>query len=192
MYLERFLPVYEFNELHEVSVRAPATDIFRAIKILGLADLPVMRVLLAVRSLPARLVGEGVMEVGRERSVLEEFINAGFLLLAEERDHEIVIGRIGQFWKLIGGESPKVVDPQEFAAFARPGFAKAAVNFLIEERQDGTARVSTETRVAATDRAARWKFGAYWTVIYPGSAFIRREWLRAIKRQAERGRISSD
>jgi hypothetical protein len=36
------------------------------------------------------------------------------------------------------------------------------------------------------DAAARRKFGAYWLVICPGSALIRRMWLRAIERRAER------
>ncbi|HYW41393.1 MAG TPA: hypothetical protein VE959_00970 [Bryobacteraceae bacterium] len=30
-------------------------------------------------------------------------------------------------------------------------------------------------------------FAAYWRMIYPGSALIRRMWLRAIKRRAEGG-----
>jgi hypothetical protein len=187
MRLDSFLPAYDFHELHEVRVRAPASRIFRAIKVLKAADVPLMGMLLAIRSLPAWIMGGSAMELAGERGVLEQFIGAGFLLLAEERDHEIVVGRIGQFWKPVGEESPRIANPPEFVAFARPGFAKAAVNFRIEERGDGTARVSTETRIAATDPVARRKFGAYWTVIYPGSALIRREWLRAIKRHAERG-----
>jgi len=36
-----------------------------------------------------------------------------------------------------------------------------------------------------TDAATTRRFAAYWRVIYPGSALIRRMWLRAIKRRAE-------
>ncbi len=32
------------------------------------------------------------------------------------------------------------------------------------------------------------RFAIYWRVIYPGSALIRRMWLDAIRRRAERGR----
>jgi hypothetical protein len=35
------------------------------------------------------------------------------------------------------------------------------------------------------DTAARQRFAAYWRVIYPGSALIRRMWLRAIARRTE-------
>ena len=41
-------------------------------------------------------------------------------------------------------------------------------------------------RVFATDASARRQFTAYWHIIYPGSAIIRRSWLRAIQRRATR------
>ncbi|MCA1563325.1 MAG: hypothetical protein LC804_24755 [Acidobacteria bacterium] len=44
--------------------------------------------------------------------------------------------------------------------------------------------LSTETRIWATDESARRRFGMYWRVIYPGSALIRRMWLRAIRKRA--------
>ncbi len=37
----------------------------------------------------------------------------------------------------------------------------------------------------ATDAQARRRFACYWRVIYPGSALIRRMWLRAVKKRAE-------
>ena len=43
----------------------------------------------------------------------------------------------------------------------------------------------TGGRVHATDASARRRFAAYWRVIYPGSALIRRMWLRAIRVRAE-------
>lgn len=147
-----------------------------------------MGILMSIRSLPARLAGLGGAgsTSASGRSVLQNFIKAGFLLLAEESDREIVLGRIGQFWRLTGGESPRVPDPHAFIAFDRPGFAKVAANFHVEVQREGSTSVSTETRIAATDASARAKFAAYWTLIYPGSALIRREWLRAIGLRALR------
>jgi hypothetical protein len=58
------------------------------------------------------------------------------------------------------------------------------MNFLVTpDGQDGSF-VSTETRVFANNAAARRRFAAYWRLIYPGSAMIRRMWLRAIVRRA--------
>jgi hypothetical protein len=39
------------------------------------------------------------------------------------------------------------------------------------------SRLVTQTRVAASDASAERRFAAYWRLIYPGSAFIRRMWL---------------
>jgi hypothetical protein len=53
------------------------------------------------------------------------------------------------------------------------------------EAADGGTLLTTETRVLATDEAARRRFGRYWRVIRPGSGAIRRSWLRAAARRAE-------
>jgi hypothetical protein len=75
--------------------------------------------------------------------------------------------------------------PEEYRAFELPGYAKATMNFLITESESACV-VTTETRVHATDPRSRRRFGIYWLAIYPGSALIRRMWLRAIKRRCER------
>jgi hypothetical protein len=65
------------------------------------------------------------------------------------------------------------------------------MNFLLEPAGQAVIRLSTETRVFAVDPSARRRFAVYWRVIYPGSAFIRRMWLEAIKRRAESNLPSS-
>jgi len=59
------------------------------------------------------------------------------------------------------------------------------MNFRVEPIGDGRTRVSTETRVSATDDRGRRAFRRYWRFIAPGSALIRFEMLRLIKRAAE-------
>jgi len=59
------------------------------------------------------------------------------------------------------------------------------MNFNVEDAGGGMSRLVTQTRVAATDAEAERAFARYWRVIYPGSALIRRMWLRAIKARAE-------
>jgi len=65
------------------------------------------------------------------------------------------------------------------------------MNFIVEREAPNICRVTTETRVYATDPASVRKFARYWRVIYPGSALIRRMWLGAIKRRAESQASSS-
>ena len=67
---------------------------------------------------------------------------------------------------------------------ASPGFTLAAMNFLVLPDASGGSLPTTETRVFANAPAARRRFAAYWRAIYPGSALIRRMWLRAVERRA--------
>jgi hypothetical protein len=84
-----------------------------------------------------------------------------------------------------GGKAASIADGGEFVAFDRPGYVKAAMSFLLVEHEGGT-RIQTETRVLATDAESRKRFARYWRTIRPGSGAIRRSWLRAIARRAER------
>jgi len=59
-------------------------------------------------------------------------------------DREIVVGRIGQFWKLAGGESPQIPGRQAFVTFGRAG-VKVATNFLIRARDQGSTEVSSSS-----------------------------------------------
>ncbi len=83
------------------------------------------------------------------------------------------------------GLTPKPT-AQWFKALDAPGFAKATMNFRLEDAGSQASVLTTETRVHATDAPTRRRFAAYWRVIYPGSSLIRRMWLRAIKLRAER------
>jgi hypothetical protein len=59
------------------------------------------------------------------------------------------------------------------------------MNFRIEDEGAGQSRLTTETRIFATDTATRRRFGLYWAFVYPGSALIRPGWLQAITKRAE-------
>src|SRR3970282_2309180 len=74
--------------------------------------------------------------------------------------------------------------PELFQRPLPPGFALATMNFSVTPDGLGGSVVSTETRVFANSASARRRFAAYWRIIYPGSAIIRRMWLRALPRRA--------
>jgi hypothetical protein len=76
--------------------------------------------------------------------------------------------------------------PEDFKALQAPGFALAAIDFLVEDAAKSEALLTTETRVYAMDASTKKKFAAYWRTIYPGSALIRVMWLHAIRRRAEK------
>jgi hypothetical protein len=127
-----------------------------------------------------------VVQPGEFNPLLDFLTSSGFLRLAEERESEVVVGTLNRYGRSSGTSDPRTIaTPGEFLAFSGAGYVKIACNFHVEEEDPGWSSVRTETRVLATDATAWRAFALYWHVIYPGSATIRREWLRAIKRRAE-------
>lgn len=186
MLLDRLMPEYEFHEIHQVRLSAPPERTLDAVTRATPGEMPLVRLLFGIRSLPGRIAGKRGLPTRSTQPLLQQMLAAGFVLLAEEPGREVVCGVIGQMWKVRGGMAPTVRDVQEFVAFEERGYAKAAMNFYVEAAGGGT-RLTTETRVHTTDADACRKFGRYWRVIQPGSAAIRRSWLRAAKRRAELG-----
>ena len=180
------MPEYDFNEVHSIAIQAPPEKIFRALKELTPAELSsVFRILFAIRSWPARLMGQDDETFAPSKPLLDQLYENDFVLLAET-ERELVFGLIGQFWKLAGDASIHLANAQEFLDFDQPDYAKAAASFSVSKNDgDDSFTVSTETRIHIIDPKARKKFAIYWRIIYPGSAWIRRMWLKAIKWRAE-------
>src|SRR5438132_13350361 len=76
---------------------------------------------------------------------------------------------------------------ESFKTSLPPGYAVAAMNFVVRPEGPNASIVSTETRVFANSPESRRRFARYWRVIYPGSAIIRRMWLRAFRKLAMAG-----
>jgi hypothetical protein len=181
--LDDVLPRFEFSERHERRIDATPDQAWEALQTLGMRDVLFTRVLMGIRTVPARLTG-GPRVRGGDRPLIEDFVEGGFAVLAE-RDREMVLGVVGQFWHPRQTPAVEVTDAVTFAAFDKPGFAKAAIDFRVEPTTGGT-QFMTETRIHATDAAARRRFGLYWLIIRPGSGLIRRDLLRAVAQRAER------
>ncbi len=178
--LDRFMPVYQFNEVHTTRVHAPPETVYRAIRAVTADEILFFRTLTWIRS--PRLVrrAESIMNPARTTPILDVALRTTFMMLVDQPNREIVVGTI-----VCCRRPPHLSGPEEFRALSAGDFVKAAMNFALEDEGAGWTRVVTETRVAATSDAARRRFVAYWRIIYPGSAIIRRMWLRAIKRRAE-------
>ena len=56
--------------------------------------------------------------INRKRLLFEQFLTSGFILLAEEESRELVLGGIGQFWKL--GGSFSIIDNTQETRFYIP------------------------------------------------------------------------
>lgn len=180
--LDQFAPVYQFHEFHSIKINASKDRVYRTIKTVSADDISLFRTLTWIRRL-GRSGSDNILNPPSRVPILEVATRTTFLLLAEEPQHEIVFGTavlVPPGWR-----PAKRPTPDDFKALHSPGFVVATMNFLVEETGSESCVVTTETRVYATDPASRRKFARYWRVIYPGSALIRRMWLRAIRQQAE-------
>ena len=159
------LPAYHHRERHSIFVDASVDRAFAAAREAQLDDVPLVRLLFRVRGLRSAprgpiwdaLLAEGFQPVGDDTVVL-----------------------VGRPWSPSAGRRK----PEDFAAFAEPGYAKMAMD--LRARPDrGGSRLETETRIFLTNGSARRRFAAYWFVIRPFSGLVRRSWLKAAKRRAE-------
>lgn len=178
--LDVFVPSYQFLELHETRVRATPSAVYRALRAVRADEIRTFRTLTWIRSprLPWRKRRESIMDP-RQDPILDVATRTGFVWLADEPGHESVVGTI------VCCRPARLESAEQFRRLTEPGFAKAGMSFFIEDLGGGECRVSTETRVFATDPGARRRFGMYWAFIYPGSSLIRYGWLAAIKKRAE-------
>lgn len=174
MAIDRVLPRFDVSDRHSIVVRADPERAYAALRSFDLADSWISKILFAIRR--ARPV-----RVSHLR--LADIIGRGFVVVVEDPGHEIVLGTVGPFWRVFGGG--RRTTASDFATYDEPDSARAAMNFRVEPIGDGRTRVSTETRVSATDDRGRRAFRRYWRFIAPGSALIRFEMLRLIKRAAE-------
>lgn len=186
--LDAFLPRYQFGERHLVHVRAPPGAAYRAVRTVTADEIRGFRTLTWIRRF-GRDGPESLLDAPPGVPIVDVATRTGFLALAEDPGRELVYGAPGPVTPAAREHLSRFSrDPSAFRALAEPGFAKLAMNFRVAPDGRGGSVVSTETRVFATDAAARRRMAAYWRAIYPGSALIRRGWLAAIRRRAERER----
>lgn len=180
--LDQFVPVYQFNEIHSIRIAASKEKVYAALKSVTADEIFLFRTLTWIRRL-GRSGPESILNAPEGQPILEVAMRTSFLLLAEEPNHEIVLGiavLVPRGWR-----PSRRPTPEDFKAVHEPGFALAAMNFVIEDAGPGACTLTTETRIYATDSSARRRFARYWRVVYPGSSLLRITWLRAIARRAE-------
>lgn len=177
--IDGFLSDYDFRAAYEIPVNAPAPAVYEHLLASDLHASWIVRLLISLRT------GKRIPQDQPRRGFRQRFQGSGFVILAEMPDEELVIGVVGKFWRPDGG---RYLDlrPDEFVGFSRPGHAKVAMNFRVRPERVESTVFSTETRILCCDRAAWWKFRAYWALVGPFSGVIRKAMLKQIKREAER------
>jgi hypothetical protein len=179
--LDRFMPVYEVREIYQANVTAPPDVTVAAAQRVDLQQAPLVRVIFALRNLPARLRGEPLVTFSD--GLLAETRAMGWGTLAETPGREVIMGAVTRPWE--SAPTFQALPPGNFAAFAEPGYAKIVWTLTAEPRGHNGSVFITETRVQTTDPDSRERFRRYWATLSPGILLIRWQALGLVKIVAE-------
>jgi len=178
--LDEFAPAWQFREVHTIRIAAPPARVFDAVRRVRADEIFLFNTLTRIRR-GGRQLPPSILNAGGRESLIDVATANGFVRLADDAPRELVIGTV-----VIAPPGTRgTLTPDVFQKPLPPGFGLATMNFVVREDGSSGSWVTTETRVFTNTPSARRRFATYWRVIYPGSAIIRRMWLRAIQRRAE-------
>jgi hypothetical protein len=175
--IDDWLPEFDVGERHDVAVPLEPDRALELALATPAASDRVVRALVTARGMIAH------------EATIEGFFAAHRFVVLERSPTEWVAGAVGAVWRPRGG-LVRLDDAEAWRAAVVPGTIKGAVDFRAEAIPGGS-RLTTETRVRATDERARRAFRRYWLLIGPFSALIRKRWLAAVMASAKRSAESS-
>src|SRR5713226_8861728 len=149
MLIDSFAPSPDAVEAHHIAIAAPPDVVYRALWTADLGRSPIIKLLLALRSLPDFATHPGRTLPRNQPITLETLIDSGFGVLAEQPGKEIVLGVSGRFWRPTGNLS--TFNRADFDAPVPAGLARAVWNFHVEA-VNGPTTLVTETRITCGDR----------------------------------------
>ncbi len=176
--INRFIPVGDIRDSHEIIVDAPASVVFEAAAHFDIESVHAVR---AIAWFRAKILGapHSPMHGG----LFEAMKQLGWVPLASTERRELVMGAVA---KVAGELKIEAISTDGFLSAAGPDTVKMAWSVQAEPMTETITRLRTQTRVMACDGEARREFAAYWRRFSPGVPLIRRLLLRAVKREAER------
>ncbi|MDO9283347.1 MAG: hypothetical protein Q7U26_00545 [Aquabacterium sp.] len=182
-WIDEWLPQWQFDEVHHIRSRASPAALLDATAAYDPAHDRVINAALSLREAPARLAAA----LGLGNAVRpQRFGLADFVLLGRHGDEALAYGLVGRFWEPGYGLQP-LADAEAFRAYGEADAAKLVLGFEVRRNETPSPHttLTTLTRVACADPAARRRLAAYWTVIRPMSGLIRQRILADIRRAAE-------
>jgi hypothetical protein len=131
MLIESFAPNPDAVETHRIEIAASCEAVYQALWTADLGSSPVVKGLLALRSLPELVLHPRRRRRLSQQVTLHTVMEAGFARLAEEAGREVVLGVAGRFWRPVGNLVP--FSPENFRGPVPPGLARAVWNFAVQE-----------------------------------------------------------
>jgi hypothetical protein len=175
-----FIRKPDVRDEQEIIIRAPVDLVFFQATRIDLQSLPLVRAIFWLRG---RLLGDTPV-TRRPLGIVADTMVLGWGLLAHAPGRTLVMGAVTRPWTR--NVTFRAIEPERFASFSEPDYVKIAWTLEADPAGPGLTRFRTETRVEATDDAARRKFGWYWLAFGLGIRVIRWNMLRALRRDARK------
>lgn len=179
--LDRFMPQPQVRERFEITIQAPAAVVMAEATTFDLQSPLLVRAIFRLRE---RLMDAAPAAPREPQGLLVEMRSLGWGVLASEPDRLLICGAACRPW--LADVTFEAIDPQRFAGYAEPDRVKIAWSLEAQPLAAEVTRFAQETRVVATDAAARDRFRRYWRWSRFGVVGIRLLLLPAVRRAAER------
>jgi len=166
---------------HQTIIRAPAAFVLDTAWKLNLRSVPLVRAIFRLR---AMMLGAKAKGADWSRGFVEELLQMGWGVLAEEKGRYLVAGAACQPW--LADVVMKPIPADRFAAYCEPGQVKIVWTLEADPVDEVHCRFSTETRAMGTDAEAQAKFRRYYRRFGVGMVLVRLLLLPALRREAER------
>lgn len=190
MIIDEVAPNPPFALARSRMIEADADTVMAAVQTANLLDNSMSRRLSSARDLPNRLVarwrGQPVEQLPSSVTFAELDDSGTFRVLGEVAGEQYVAGAIGRFWERDFGWVD--VEPEEFATFDEPGYAKTVIGFHAVPRGEHRTLLIYESRTVTTDAEAHRRFARYWRLLQPFVALLLRSALESIAREVDHRR----
>lgn len=186
--IDALMPEFSFNEFHEVMIQSSPERVKQVLHVTGIKDIPVAKILMQIRGI-ANDDLDMSDRASKSDTGSDSFSTPDFNFFTPVPDEYVTLMIIKSAMvtdKNRHPAPPEISKPDEFISFNKPGYVKVAMNFRFFSRDNRKTLLTTETRVRGITPGDSRTFGRYWRIIYPGSAIIRRVWLDAVKKKAEK------
>jgi hypothetical protein len=179
--LDGFIPDPAVRHRHQTVVRAPAAFVLENARTFDLRSVPLVRAIFRLRAMILSAKAPGM---DWSRGFVEELLQMGWSVLAEEKGRWFVAGTACQPWLADVVMTP--IPPERFATYSEPGQVKILWTLEAEPLDGARCRFSTETRAVGTDAEAKARFRRYYRRFGAGVVLVRWLLLSALRREAER------
>ena len=161
-------------------VRAPAAFVLDTAWKFSLRSVPLVRAIFRLR---AMMLGAKAPGTDWSRGFVDELLQMGWGVLAEEKGRWLVAGAACQPW--LADVVMRPIPPDRFTAYCEPGQVKIVWTLEAEPLDEARCRFSTETRAVGTDAKANARFRRYYRRFGVGMVLVRWLLLPALRREAE-------